>query len=163
MPDATFRLGEFLPYRLAVIAERISRRLARDYGASHGLSVAEWRVMVHLSAVGTVSVRQITERTSLDKPRVSRAVARLCAAGYLRKAAGEGDHRLVAIGLTGPGRAALDEILPPAREVEDRLVAALEPGELARFAATLDKLHAVLDADPLARPRPHPDVAARRA
>ena len=57
MPQG-FDLSSFLPYRLAVLAERVSRRLAEDYGRSHGLSVAEWRGAGPLARAGRVAVRR---------------------------------------------------------------------------------------------------------
>ena len=88
-----FRLPDFLPYRLAVLSERVSRRLSVEYGRMHGLSVAEWRVLVHLQRSGPLSVRDIHLCVNLDKPRVSRAVARLEAVGFVRKESGQSDGR----------------------------------------------------------------------
>jgi hypothetical protein len=48
MSAQDFNLSAFLPYRLAVLSERASRRLSVVYEKTHGLSVAEWRVLVHL-------------------------------------------------------------------------------------------------------------------
>ncbi|HMO06670.1 MAG TPA: MarR family winged helix-turn-helix transcriptional regulator [Paracoccaceae bacterium] len=146
MPQG-FDLSSFLPYRLAVLAERVSRRLAEDYGRSHGLSVAEWRVLAHLARSGSVSVRDIHARAALEKPRVSRAVARLEAAGLVAKAAGAGDGRLVAISLTGKGARVLAEILPSALAVEERLRAAVGPDDMAALLRAMDRFHAALDRD----------------
>ena len=152
MPDQ-FRLSAFLPYRLAVLSERVSRRLSVEYERSHGLGVPEWRVLVHLLRSGAVSVRDINNRVNLDKPRVSRAVSRLEADGLVRKAQGEDDARLVAISLTDKGRAALDEIIPAAQEIEARLTNAVSPDDLATFFRVMETMHAVLDKDPQARAR----------
>jgi DNA-binding MarR family transcriptional regulator len=145
MPQA-FDLSAFLPYRLAVAAEAVSRRLARDYGASHGLSVAEWRVLAHLAGSGPVSVRDIHARAALDKPRVSRAVARLTAAGLVAKTAAAGDGRLVAISLTEAGSRVLAELLPPARAVEARLRAAAGE-DLPALLRALERMQAAAEAE----------------
>ena len=153
MSDQDFELSQFLPYQLAVLAERVSRRLSVEYGRTHGLNVAEWRVLVHLMRRREVSVREIHERVNLDKPRVSRAVKRLEAAGLVEKAAAEDDARLVAISLTAKGMRVLDDILPSARDVEANLLAGLSSAERAGLLAAMEKLHGVLDGDPEARPR----------
>ena len=153
MSDPDFELSQFLPYQLAVLAERVSRRLSVEYGRAHGLNVAEWRVLVHLMRRRTVSVREIHERVNLDKPRVSRAVSRLEAAGLVQKAAAEDDARLVAISLTPRGMRVLDDILPSARDVEANLLTGLSEVEQAGLLAAIEKLHGVLDDDPEARPR----------
>lgn len=153
MPD-DFDLSTFLPYRLAVLSERVSKRLAAEYERLHGLNVAEWRVLVHLQRLGTASVRDIHARANLDKPRVSRAVGRLEKAGFVAKKAGGTDARLVQIELTAAGQAALTEIIPAMREIEARLLAVLSEGELNSLSQIEEKLHKALDQDPVARPRP---------
>ena len=148
-----FRLPDFLPYRLAVLSERVSRRLSVEYGRMHGLSVAEWRVLVHLQRSGPLSVRDIHLCVNLDKPRVSRAVARLEAAGFVRKGSGQSDGRLVSISLAEAGQAALDDILPVVCDIEARLLAQLTAEEVETLYRAMDKIHSVLDSDPDARPR----------
>ena len=154
MTDTAFDLSAFLPYRLAVLSERVSRRLSVEYGQSHGLSMAEWRVLVHLLCCDQASVREIHAAANLDKPRVSRAVARLDGLGLLRKDQAEEDGRLVSISLTDEGRKAVVEILPFARAVEDRLTGVLSAQEMSTLLDIMERLHRVLDRDPLARPRP---------
>lgn len=146
----SFDLSNFLPYRLAVLSERISRRLALDYGRSHGISLPEWRVLVHLARCKQASVREIHDYANLEKPRVSRTVAKLQKAGLVRKIINRQDSRLVEISLTGRGRTVLSEIVAVALEFEARLVQALSEEELATLVGIAEKLHVVLDNDPLA-------------
>lgn len=154
----SFDLSDFLPYRLAILSERISRRLAQDYERSHGILMPEWRVLVHLSRCKEASVREIHTYANLDKPRVSRAVTKLVASGLVRKDTSKQDNRLVAIKLTKKGHAVLQEILSDALAVESRLLAALTEQERTALDAIAEKLHGVLDGDPLARPRPALDT-----
>lgn len=157
MEDARFNLSEFLPYRLAVLSERISKRLSLVYGERYGLTVPEWRVIVHLSRCHRVSVREIHNCVNLEKPRVSRAVTKLEAAGLVTKQAGREDHRLVEISLTKEGWEVLDGIVPDALEIERRLTAALGGEELEGFLDVMERLHAELDADPQAARRSRMD------
>lgn len=136
-----FDLDSFLPYQLAVAASRVSRDFAALYRDRFGISVAEWRVIAHLSQAGRVSVREIYDRVDMDKSRVSRAAARLEEAGYLIKAANDSDRRLVALELTDTGRRLVAELAPLAREFEAQVMAELgrsAPGfrrGLARLSA----------------------------
>lgn len=152
MNDA-FHLSAFLPYQLAVLSERISRRLSVEYGKTHGLTVAEWRVLVHLQRCGAVSVRDIHNCVNLEKPRVSRAVSRLEAAGYVKKDTVETDGRLVAVSLTAAGRAALECIIPAAQGIEAKLRDAVGKEDMQALLRVMEKMHAILDADPDAKPR----------
>lgn len=158
MSRTTFNLSAFLPYRLAVLAERVSRRLSVDYERMHKLTMAEWRVLVHLMRCAEVSVREIHDCVNLDKPRVSRAVARLEQAGLVRKGQGETDGRLVAVSLTGKGRSVLADILPTAQAVEDHLISSLSDAEYESLCAIMEKLHTTLDQDPRAKPRARMDL-----
>ncbi|HCX10052.1 MAG TPA: MarR family transcriptional regulator, partial [Hyphomonas sp.] len=49
MPDSDnvslLRLREFLPYRLSVLSNTISTRIASLYDREFGLSIWQWRVM----------------------------------------------------------------------------------------------------------------------
>lgn len=162
MTDA-FNLSAFLPYRLAVLSERASRRLSVIYEQTHGLSVAEWRVLVHLNRAEKVSVREIHACVNLERSRVSRAVTRLETEGYVVKLPAEGDGRLVEISLSDKGRAALAEILPQALAVEQALLAGVAPEDYATFCRVMETLHGALDADPLARPRAAMDLDGCRS
>lgn len=153
-----FHLSSFLPYRLAVLSERVSRRLSVEYERTHGLAVAEWRVLVHLLRAGPASVRDIRTYVNLEKPRVSRAVSRLEAEGLVAKAPGDKDARLVSITLTPAGRDALKGILPAARDIEEKLLSAASAEELATFFTVMERMHQVLDEDPEARPRSAMDL-----
>lgn len=155
-----FNLSTYLPYQLAVASERVSHRMSVDYGKSHGLSVAEWRVIVHLHRGGVVSVREIQAYTNLEKSRVSRAVDKLVASGLVEKHTSKADARLVDIALTHAGHNVLAEILPTATAVESRLLSDLPEQEVAAFYRVLDHFHRILDDDPKAKPRGPLDLEA---
>ncbi len=123
--DPDFDLAEFLPYQLAVAAARVSRAFAERYHRDFGISIPEWRVLAHLAQSGAVSVREIHARVDMDKSKVSRAAARLEAAGHITKRGHETDRRLVELALTDQGRALFARIVPVARAYQDELEAAL--------------------------------------
>ena len=134
-----FDLDAFLPYQLAVLSVRISRGFSTLYQHKFGISVAEWRVVAHLSQAGTVSVREIHERVDMDKSKVSRAASRLEATGYITKTANPEDGRLVALALTAKGRAMIDDLAPLARAYQDSVLAELGPDAPA-FRAAIERL-----------------------
>lgn len=134
-----FHLDRFLPYQLAVLSARVSRGFSGIYKERFGISVAEWRLVAHLSQCDPVSVREITARVDMDKSKVSRAASRLEAAGYLSKTANANDGRLVALSLSDKGRAMVEELAPLAREYEASVLEMLgqsAPG----FRAAIDRL-----------------------
>ncbi len=134
-----FDLDSFIPYQLAVIAARTSRDFARHYRDQFDISIPEWRVVAHLAQSGKVSVREIHQRVDMDKSKVSRAAARLEAAGYVAKESGQHDRRLVELSLTPRGQALMDSLAPIARAYQDRFVQELG-ADAAGFGDTLKRL-----------------------
>ncbi len=133
-----FALDDFLPYRVNVLAGRLSREFATRYRERFGISIPEWRVVAHLSQSGAVSVREIHTRVDMDKSKVSRAAARLEAAGYVEKRVNPADRRLVELTLTGKGRAMMAELAGVARAYQAELIARL--GDGAAFLQGIDRL-----------------------
>ena len=123
-----FNLDDSLPYQLAELSRRVSAGFSKHYRDSYGISVAEWRVLAHLSKDEAVSVREIHVRVGMDKPKVSRAASRLEAAGYVTKAVNPADRRLVELSLTGKGRELIATLAPIASDYQASLMAALGEG-----------------------------------
>ncbi|MDQ7080828.1 MAG: MarR family transcriptional regulator [Paracoccaceae bacterium] len=128
-----FRLEEFLPYQLAILSMKVSEGFARIYKEKFGISVAEWRVLAHLSQDEKVSIREIHCRVRMDKSKTSRAAARLEKAGYVTKRENRCDRRLVELALTESGRALVDEIAPLGMEYQARVLEALPEPERTEF------------------------------
>ncbi|MCB1355678.1 MAG: winged helix-turn-helix transcriptional regulator [Maritimibacter sp.] len=127
-PVTDFNLDDFLPYQLAELSRRVSAGFSRHYRDRYGISVAEWRVLAHLSQDEAVSVREIHRRVGMDKPKVSRAATRLEAAGYITKVVNESDRRLVELSLTAKGRELIATLAPIASDYQARLMDALGTG-----------------------------------
>jgi len=120
-----FDLNSFLPYQLALAAEKVSRDLSAVYAREGGLTVPEWRVLAHLAQSGEVSVRDIEARVGMEKSRVSRAASRLEGAGFVEKRDHPQDGRLVSLTLTDAGRALMERLVPLALDYQAGLKARL--------------------------------------
>ena len=118
-------LDGFLPYRAARLANALSRRLAERYEARFEISVAEWRVIVHLTQESEISIRDIYTRVDMDRARVTRAVQRLQARGLVSKLVNESDRRLIRLALSDSGRQMANEIAGIAARFEAELLAAV--------------------------------------
>lgn len=149
-----FNLSEFLPYKLSVLSSRISKMLSKVYSAEYGLSVPEWRVLVHVARREKMSVREIHDSVYLDKPSVSRAVAKLEQAGFLAKSTCDTDHRLVEIEITQAGLEVFGGIVPEALSFQEKLLGAFSDAERDQLDALMERLHDVLDTQPDAARRP---------
>lgn len=135
-----FHLDGFLPYRLSVTMNRVSRAFARRYAAEFGLTIAEWRVLAVLGSFQPLSSNGIVEKTQMDKAKVSRAVARLLDGGLLRRRVDAEDQRLLELTFTAKGRRVYEAIVPRALALEAELTAGLGGEDRARLLALLEKL-----------------------
>lgn len=136
----SFDLHGFLPYQLKVLADHTSRAFAERYQDRFGISVAEWRVVAHLSQTdGPVSVREIHARVDMDKSKVSRAAVRLEAAGYITKSPSQSDGRLVELALTEAGHAMMVEMAQLADAFQAEVIAELG-NQAEAFTQALDRM-----------------------
>ena len=133
-------LEAFMPYRLAVLAHATSRALAGVYAEKFGLSIAEWRILANLGRCGPLYAGELAERSSLDKPKVTRALQRLEAAGFTQRVVGSQDRRQVRILLSRRGRSVFREIAALALEWEKNFLAPLAKGERQALERILTKL-----------------------
>ncbi|MBB4210614.1 DNA-binding MarR family transcriptional regulator [Rhodothalassium salexigens DSM 2132] len=151
-------LARFLPYRLSVLSNRISARIADLYERRFDLTLPEWRVMAVLGEAAAddrpMSAQEVAQRTAMDKVMVSRAVARLIAAGRVDRAVAADDRRRSVLTLTAEGRHIHDAVVPLAQAYERALLDRLSPRDRAALDRVLSSLEGV-DLAPLGR-----DVAA---
>ncbi|MBL9034556.1 MAG: MarR family transcriptional regulator [Rhodospirillaceae bacterium] len=139
-------MEEFLPYRLSVLANRLSRTFARRYQDEFGISIAEWRVIAVLGGFAPLSSNEIGDKTEMDKAKVSRAVAALLKAGLIAREGHPTDQRLIQLTLSRQGRRIYEAIVPRARALEMELTRGLSRQDMARIHALLDQLGARIDA-----------------
>lgn len=137
-----FRLEDFLPYRLSVAANRVSRLFARRYSKSYGLSIPEWRVLAIVGRFGMLSPSAVGEWTAMDKVKVSRATASLVARGLLKQTQDPHDGRGKLLRLTRKGVAVRQGMVPLACELEDQLAEGMSRTEWGSLLKALDKLAA---------------------
>jgi DNA-binding MarR family transcriptional regulator len=138
--NARLDLEQFVPYRLSVLSNRVSKAIAHEYSSRFGLTIPEWRVMAVLGGTPGLSARDVAERTEMDKVQVSRAVARLLRARRVQRNADGEDGRVTRLSLSQRGRTIYDEIVPLALELERRFLGVLSEEECRRFDALMTKL-----------------------
>jgi DNA-binding MarR family transcriptional regulator len=133
-------LEAFMPYRLAVAAHAVSRALSEVYTKEFGLTIPEWRLLANLGRCGPLNAGELAERSSMDKPKVTRALQRLEARGLVQRAIVSADRRQVRLTLTRRGRLQFRQIAALALEWEAKLLGRLSIAERATFDRVLTKL-----------------------
>jgi DNA-binding MarR family transcriptional regulator len=139
-PESELILEDFLPYRLSVLANRVSRAVAQRYADEFDLTIPEWRVMAILGRSSGLTAREVAEATEMDKVAISRAVARLMANKRVSARVDREDARRQMLTLTREGERIYARIAPVALASEARLLKALTPADQAALDRLLDRL-----------------------
>ncbi len=140
MPASQLKLERFVPYRLSVLTNTISRALALGYAERFGLTIPQWRIVAVLGHDPDLSAVEVAKRTVIDKVSVSRAVTALESDGRLIRRVDSSDRRRSLLRLSAAGRALYREIVPLARNYEMRLLSTLTASERAAFNDLLTRL-----------------------
>ncbi len=143
----SLNLEHFMPFRLSVLANRVTRAVARVYARRFQLSAPEWRTMAVLGRYGAMTANSVVERTAMDKVRVSRAVARLLAHGRVTRRTDPDDRRRAILDLTPEGSAVYAAVAPMVMAVESELLAELDAEERLLLDQLLHKLERRTAAD----------------
>lgn len=139
VPD-TLVLDRFLPYRLSVLANTVSRSIARLYADRFGITIPEWRVMAILGDSGPASSAEICTRGAMDKVQVSRAIQRLTASRLVSRRTDPADRRRATIAMTAKGAAVYREVVPLALSREAILLDGFSVEERVVLDRLLDRL-----------------------
>lgn len=137
----SLNLDTFLPFELAVIANRVSYMVGKIFDEKYGLQIPDWRILVTLERDGKLAPNQIVQKTSMDKARVSRAQRRLSDMGLVTVVDNPNDGRRKMLELSSKGRAMCEEIVPEAIRREKWLMDSLSPAEQVALHSILKKLH----------------------
>ena len=138
--DKSLNLEDFLPYRLSILSNTVSRAIAVSYAERFNLSIPEWRIMAVLGRFPGLSARQVAERTAMDKVAVSRAVSRLIDAGRVQRRVADADRRRSILELSPRGENVYREVTPMAKLYEDHLLEDLSDSERQNLDIAADAL-----------------------
>jgi DNA-binding MarR family transcriptional regulator len=133
-------LEDFLPYRLSVLSNLVSRGIARTYEDRFGLSVTEWRIVAILGRYPGIAATEVAERAAMDKVAVSRAVSRLLEAGRIEREDNHRDRRAKRLFLSRAGQEVYDAIVPAALDYERALLGCLDREQRRVFDECLSRL-----------------------
>jgi len=139
-PAEMLVLEEFLPYRLSILSNRVSRAIAARYAKTFNLTIPEWRIIAVLGRRPGLTSKEVAEATEMDKVAVSRAVARLAASKRVATRADRDDARKQLLALTPQGEDVYARIAPIALATEERLLAALNPRDREQLDTLIDRL-----------------------
>ena len=126
-----------LNIRLA--ARRITRFLEARMQKT-GLSLAQFGLMIHISAAGDDTIGALAERTGLDQSTLSRNLRGLERDGLVEIAIVEQDLRRRAVWLTEHGARRLEAAISAWRRAHEALSTVIDPRDVEKMATAADAL-----------------------
>jgi DNA-binding MarR family transcriptional regulator len=133
-------LKEFLPYRLSIVTNKVSRNMGNLYNNKFDLSIAEWRIMAVLGQHRGLSADQVCTKTEMDKVSVSRSVTKLLNKKLVDRKFSDDDRRRSILQLSKSGYSVYTQIIPIALRFENQLLDVLSKQEQKQLNSLLDKL-----------------------
>jgi len=129
-----------LSYRFSILSTRVIRSVASMYGPKYGILPSGWKAMTAIGRYGPVSAKEVCSHTTVEPDKVTRAVDRLAALGFVRREQDPADRRRVALSLSPAGRKVYEDIERLTRQVELTLLEALSMREREILDRILAKL-----------------------
>lgn len=127
--------------RLHRIAARLTDELAAVY-AEHGLAEGDFDVLATLRRAGAPYERtpgELAEHTMITTGGMTKRLDRLEHAGFISRRTADGDGRGRVVALTPLGRSRIDAAFTAHMANEKRLLADLDPGDVAALEPLLTR------------------------
>jgi DNA-binding MarR family transcriptional regulator len=142
MPNRSrkLRLHDYLPYRLSVATNAVSRLIARAYESRFALKIPQWRLMAVLADEGPLTQQALCVRTLMDKVTVMRAAQGLLRRRLVRRLPNAEDGRSHRLVMTAAGQRLYDQIVPLALEYQARLLNGMDRPDVVRLEQMLRRL-----------------------
>lgn len=134
-----------VPYRILMIGKALDRVTTHQVRESADISLAEWRVMVHLGRLGEFSAIRLSTAAQVDRSEVSRAVAALTARGLVGARPNPANRRSKLLSLTPEGEAVFERLFAGRQALFRRLIADLGEDELLRLDKQLHRIAQRID------------------
>lgn len=149
---AYIELHSFLAYRLTKLAYRLTRSLAAIYIDAQQLTSSEWKVLSILAETAGLNGTEISQRSTLDRFAVNKAVRKLLDRGLVERDPAPSGGRAVLIALTDRGWEVYGPIAKQALQQQEHLLAALTAREQALLFTLMNKIEHKMDEEGLGRP-----------
>jgi DNA-binding MarR family transcriptional regulator len=129
----------FIIYRTALALKSALQRFFKEHGFE--ITAEQWAVIRHLWDEDGLSQREIAERTSKDKPNITRMVDALEQKRLVFRQPDPRDRRKYCIYLTKEGKHLQERLWPLAQDLRERVTQNLTPPEIDLLKGTLNKIY----------------------
>ena len=125
---------------------RLARRLRQEAGVE--LSPSQTAALATIERHGPLTPSELAARERVQRPTVTRVVARLCDAGLVERLPDERDRRAALLSITPAGRNALRDLRRQKTAYLAERLSELRPEERALLARASGLLERMLDDEP---------------
>ncbi|CAM3779319.1 MarR family winged helix-turn-helix transcriptional regulator [Castellaniella denitrificans] len=139
-PVPTPPLERSFTYRFNVLRKGIDRQSAAGYLKEVGVSLSDGRCLAAIGRFAPLSIKELANRSHLNKSQASRAAQSLVDRGLVRKDGSPEDGRGVVLTLTAAGREAWNRTMRFVHERNQEILGCLSDDEYATLSALLDRL-----------------------
>jgi DNA-binding MarR family transcriptional regulator len=133
---------DLLNYRLKTLFALSGAPGLRLFEGGFGIARAEWHLMAILVEDGALSPTELGRRAQMESARASRLITSLLGKRLVLRHELDTDRRRATLEATDAARELYLQIFPLLLRINQELIGALEPGELAVFDDCLRKLTA---------------------
>ena len=129
-----------LTARLRTVTSRLSATALRLYLNDHDLTIAQWSVLLIVTARGPVAMNEIGRAASMDKAWVSRAAFDLLRRRLIKRVSDPNDGRKSILTVTPKGKLLHDQVRPLAIKRQQKILDMFDDAELAMLDRIFQKL-----------------------
>ena len=122
---------------LVPLAARLFARALQERLSRHGVSVAQWSMLLLLWEEDGLTQRELGRRQRIEEPTAARTLHRMERDGLVRRLPDGGDRRRRRVVLTERGRLLRDELVPAALEVNAVATHGLSADDKQRLVSLL--------------------------
>ncbi len=138
-----FVIEESTAHLIALAARLFTRALDERLGR-HGVSVAQWSMLLLLWEEERLTQKELSRRQQIEEPTAARTLHRMERDGLIRRVRDEKDRRRHHVMLTERGRELCDELVPAALEVNALATHGLSNEDKQRMVSLLSYIVARL-------------------
>ncbi len=143
--DSNYRLEELLGFNLSIISNTMAKLVGNYYDREFDLGITEARIIGVVGQDGPVSIRDITDKTRIDKGWISRSVTNLLKRELITKQGDKVDARKVQLLLTDEGQEIFHQLMATSVTRNEKLTSVLSPGERILLMELLSRLQSQAD------------------
>ncbi len=128
---------------IGLLLHRVAREVSRAFDArlaAAGGSRTTWLVLLALRSGPVATQRELADALGVRAATLTQQLDAMEAAGLVARAADPRNRRVRRVELTPAGRQLFDRLRDAAREHDEQLRAGLDPDDLARVAAVLERM-----------------------